>query len=186
MWHHIHPQMTLYFTSTPHYNKLAPCKSSAACGAASAGPPLSRGARNKTVAVLRQMPSDEVSALCCRDAPPLLFCFPARYSLGYRSGIFPSLLVMRSEPFSTISCFLTQCQQGEEGEPHEGEILPHWHECGSWRNKDRRCETVTFCPVISSLVLDKNKIAKLCLCTNVLMTHQLKSGRLAGSWTQSH
>lgn len=35
MWHHVHQQMTLYFTSTPHYNKLAPWKSSAACGAAS-------------------------------------------------------------------------------------------------------------------------------------------------------
>lgn len=145
MWHHVHQQMTLYFTSTPHYNKLAPWKSSAACGAASG-----------------------------------LFCFPARYRLGYQIGIFALSLVMRCELSSTICCLLTQCDWGEEGNPHEGKLLPQLREgTGRGNNTNRGHETVIFFPATTSLGLYKNKIAKMCLCANVLMTHRRKSGQFA-------
>lgn len=163
--------MTLYFTSTPHYNKLAPWKSSAACGAASG------------------WTSTEQSALCCGDAPPciVLFCFPARDRLGYQIGIFALSLVMRCELSSTICCLLTQCQWGEEGNPHEGKILPQLREgTGRGNNTNRGHETVIFFPATTSLGLYKNKTVQMCLCANVLMTHRRKSGRFACAWAQSH
>lgn len=84
--------------------------------------------QNEHVAVLRLMPANKSVHIAAGMRHHPMFCFPARYSFAYQTGSLELLFVSRGDSFSTISCLVTQCQSGEEGDPYEWELLSQWLE----------------------------------------------------------